>query len=148
MLPEMLRQGHEISWIPTRHDRESNGQSFEPNVTAIRGCREAIDIDDGLQLVRSDVVFDQDAVFPVTISSVVKFHFRFKGTATLMFEGHEDLPLHENSAGVLFQNHNIPKYEFYESGQHEQAITLLATLDYLNFLGPDLGQKVPSYSPT
>lgn len=136
-----------IEWVFSPQDGSPQKSVFVSHDPAVQGAREVIDLDEGLQLVRSDVTFTNDVMFPVDIGSVVKFHFRFAGTGRIFFEGlgqQGNIALTEHSAGVLFQQPGIRKYESYEAGQHEQAITLLATPDYLDFLVPDLAGQFPA----
>ncbi len=136
-----------MSWVASPQSTTPKKSVFISHDPAVQGSREIIELDEGLQLVRSDVIFTNDVIFPVEIGSVVKFHFRFAGTGRIFFEGVDtprNIEMSELSAGVLFQQPGIRKYESFECGQHEQAITLLATPAYLDFLVPDLAGQFPS----
>ena len=104
---------------------------FVPQIQGVDGYREVISLDDGFQLVKSDISFEQDAEFEVALDSLLKFQFRFEGSGVLQFNGHDDIKMHGFSGGVLLHPDGIEKLECFKSGEHERAITLLVSPDYL-----------------
>ena len=118
-------------------DQESNASNstdtlrFSPEFTGASGYREICSLDDGFQLIKSELHFEKDTEFAVALDSLIKFQFRLKGNGLLHFNGHKDISLHEFSGGVLLQPNGMEKFECYKSGVHERAITLLVTPEYL-----------------
>ncbi|MDG1906631.1 MAG: AraC family transcriptional regulator [Arenicella sp.] len=104
---------------------------FNPEFKGASGYREIFSLDDGFQLVKSDVVFEKDTEFAVALDTLIKFQFRLEGSGLLHFNEHDDIPLHEFSGGVLLQPNGMEKFECYKSGEHERAVTLLVTPEYL-----------------
>ncbi len=104
---------------------------FSPTFSGAHGYREVIPLSEGFQLVKSDVTFDEDAAFPIAAGSVLKFQFRFQGSGLLHLSGHDDIRMHEFSGGVLLQPSHIEKIESFKAGEHERAVTLLVSPEYM-----------------
>lgn len=104
---------------------------FSPTFPGAHGYREVIPLTEGFQLVKSDVNFDEDASFPIAAGSVLKFQFRLQGSGLVHLSGHDDIRMHEFSGGVLLQPENIEKIESFKAGEHERAVTLLVSPEYM-----------------
>lgn len=133
IIQEQSEQGVS-GWTLDQEIGESNPRDalrFSPEFTGASGYREIFSLDDGFHLVKSDVNFAKDTEFAVALDSLIKFQFRLEGNGLLHFDGNEDIPLHEFSGGVLIQPKGMKKIECFKSGEHERAITLLVTPEYL-----------------
>lgn len=128
----------------TAPDTPWSTQKFTPKIQGVDGYREVISLDEGFQLVKSDISFEQDTEFAVSLDSLLKFQFRFEGTGLLQFNGHEDIQMHEFSGGVLLHPDGIEKHECFKGGEHERAITLLVSPEYLRRHVTDPKKDLPS----
>lgn len=115
-----------------------------PVSSGAEGYREIVSLEDGFQLVKSDIEFVRDTAFPVSIDSVLKFQFRLQGEGSLKIDGGEDIQLREYSGGVLLQPAGLEKLECYRAGVHERAVTLLVSPEYLRSKLPALVNEAPS----
>lgn len=119
-------------------------QKFTPQLDGVVGYREVISLDEGFQLVKSDISFEQDTEFAVSLDSLLKFQFRFEGSGLIQFNGHDDIQMHEFSGGVLLHPEGIEKHECFKGGEHEKAVTLLVSPDYLRRHVHDPSTYLPS----
>lgn len=133
-------------WAPDQNHDNNNQQTqrFSPELSGVSGYREIFSLDEGLQLVKSDVNFDRDTEFAVSLDSLLKFQFRLEGKGSLHFDGHKDIPMHEFSGGMLLHPEGLEKIECFKRGEHERAITLLVSPDYLLKRFPIYDQVLPS----
>lgn len=135
-----LDQTSVVGWSVTSLDDgpDRDSLTFTPTLAGVTGYRKVVQLDSGLQLVKSDVAFQRDTEFPTDLDRLYKFHFRLSGAGLLHFSDHADIPLYDQGSGVILHSMGIEKVECFKRGERERAVTLLVTEEYLRTLFSEL----------
>ena len=100
-------------------------------VPETHGIKDICIVRKGMAVLIGDVEHDYAHTDLSESGDVVKFHFRYSGSSEIGAEGGALEPVDPMTFGVLIQPSGMKKIEFFPAHQHEQSVTLLCDLPFL-----------------